>query len=251
MNHRNRPKSQFPLLPAICLFILFAALSPPTTTAQQGMQAYERGDLAKAAQYLNSGKLPGDEAEFLQAALCTEADSAATLYRAMVLHYPESPYSRRAMDRLRQYYEATGDHDKAEDIKKTLKNWQATQKTLNDAEEKPAAPVVKPPVVKPAETKPDKKQEPAKKKEPPPKQPQLQQSKYNVQVGAFGSAVNARKLQDTLVKAGYQVIIIPPKAGTGKLNLVQVVGYDTEATATAAAQELADKFGLKPIVVGE
>jgi len=69
-------------------------------------------------EYLATAPSETAETLFLRAALMTDAEGAVEIYRKIVLTYPESPLSQRAMDRIRQYFYAQGKYDKARSLRK-------------------------------------------------------------------------------------------------------------------------------------
>jgi len=204
-------------------------------SAQPGIEAYDRGDYQAVREYLSAA--PGETAEtlFLRAALMTDADGAVEIYRKVVLTYPESPLSPRAMDRIRQYFYAQGKYEKAAEFEKTLKGYTPPQSRLE------ASPVpLKNPTLEPI-AKVDTSSRMQK--------PAAQTAGYFLQVGAFSQAANAGKLKSTLQKAGYQVEIIAPGPSSNRFYTVRVIGFANEKDAMAAVEDLRQKHKLSPILV--
>lgn len=205
-------------------------------SAQPGLQAYDRGDLQAVREYLLNAQNETAETLFLRAAITTDADSAVEMYRKMVLSYPESPISQRAMDRIRQYFYAQGKYDKASEFEKALKGYRPPTSHLEPTRVLPSGPKQEADTAMVSESLPDT----------------LALAKivgYYLQVGAFSSAANADKLKSTLQKAGYQVEIVSAGQSANRLHTVRVTGFSTEKDALAAAADLRQRHRLSPILV--
>jgi len=208
-------------------------LSAQELQAQPGLEAYDRGDLGAVRVYLAGNPQNPAETLFLRAALSADADSALEMYRQVVLKYPESPISQRALDRIRQYYYAQGRYDKAAEFEKALKGYTPPQPHL--AAPSPA----------PAESL----SQPLEAQQKAPAQVSAAAASYCLQVGAFSDPANAKKLKSRLEKAGFHVVIIPATQSPNRLHTVQVTGYKSEKEALAAAEQLTRKFKLNPIFI--
>lgn len=214
----------------VALTLVAAILLSSKSCAQQGLEAYDRGDLDAVRAYLSGDSLEPAERLFLQAAMTASADSAVELYRLVVLKYPESPVSQRALDRIRQYYYALGLYEKAKEFEKPLQEYTPPQRRLEGPAPEPVAVQSQaPPLTPPPDTT----------KISPPPLAQVSPARargFCLQVGAFASSANAQKLKASLEKAGYQVRIIPAAQNPRGLQLVRVVGYANESDALSAAQ---------------
>jgi len=220
--------------------------------AQPGIEAYDRGDLQAVREYLSAA--PGETAEtlFLRAALMTDADGAVEIYRQVVLTYPESPISPRAMDRIRQYFYAQGKYEKAAEFEKTLKGYTPPPSRLEASSVPPKTPT--PESVAKIDTssgmqKPAPQTATAAAPASVPISAKPKAAGYCLQVGAFSQAANAGKLKATLQKAGYRVEIIAPGPGSNRFHTVRVIGFANEKDALAAAEDLRQKHKLSPILV--
>ena len=222
-------------------------------SAQPGIEAYDRGDLQAVREYLST--VPGETAEtlFLRAALTTDAEGAVEIYRKVVLNYPESPLSQRAMDRIRQYFYAQGKYDKAAEFEKTLKGYAPPPSRLEASPSPPPTP--SPESVANVDTassiqKPVPQTAPqVSAPVPAPVSAKPKAAQYCLQVGAFSQAANANKLRATLQKAGYQVEIIAPGPGSSRFHMVRVIGFANEKEALAAAEDLRQNYKLNTILV--
>ena len=219
----------------IMLFLAFAC------HAQPGLEAYDRGDLDAVRSYLARGQGSGAEADFLRAALTVNADSAAQMYRQVAVKYPDSPISRRALERVRQYYYAQGLYDQAEEIEKSLSD-KSVRPSPPPAADTSSIPVPQP-STPPLPTEP-KPQPPPEIASPVPAAP----GGYALQLGAFANPVNVKKLKERLEKAGYTIEIYPTTVGGKSLQAVRALGFTDREAALSAAQELKSKFGLNPIL---
>lgn len=74
-------------------------------------------------------------------------------------------------------------------------------------------------------------------------------SRYVIQIGAFGSEANASKLVQRASALGYQASVIPPAPGGSTLYFVRVGGAGTAADARAASDSLARTLGVKAVVL--
>jgi cell division septation protein DedD len=72
---------------------------------------------------------------------------------------------------------------------------------------------------------------------------------YAVQIGAFGSDVNATKLQKRASALGYTTIVTTQRRGGSTLYLVRVRGLSGAAQARQASDSLARTLGVKSVVV--
>lgn len=226
------------------IFFVFLS-SSITASAQEGLDAYERGRLGEAWNYLQAGAEDPDEADFLRAALTTNADSALVIYRQIVLRNPESTVAKRSLDRIRQYYSAQGLYTRADEIGKTLGDWKLPQRRLRAPESTPPPPFALSPGVFPPILRQVPDEEGPTAEEPDTSAPPA----YSLQIGAFSSSSNAQALKDKLQRAGYEVVVLDPEQNEANLYVVRVVGYGTIDEAFTAAQEIQQKFKLKPIVV--
>ncbi|RJP80216.1 MAG: SPOR domain-containing protein [Candidatus Zixiibacteriota bacterium] len=236
------PEGRRPGLPALALALALAAAGPSPLPAQtnaekpfRGLEAYDRGDLDQVRTLLAGNTLDPAEAEYLHAALVTSGDEAMEMYRQVVLKYPESPLSSRAMDRVRQYHYALGLYAKAEELAGTLPHYRPPEKKLSPPGTAPAALV--PASARTAEpvAAPAVRTAPA--------------TGYSLQVGAFSLEANARKLASSLEAAGFTVQVLDAAHMHNRLHMVRVTGFDTEQDARTAAAELQRRFQLQPLLV--
>lgn len=249
MKLKNRKPELISGFPSIrcptLIWAVFLSLSHASILlAQGGIEAYDRGALNQASQDLLNDASGSPEIAFLRAALTSNADAALELYRKVVLEYPDSPLSRRAMDRIRQYYYAMGLYSRADEFSQTLRDYHPPKRTLRNAESTPP-----PPFNLPAEPYPEQSKStlPATGSGEKP----AQEFGYCLQVGAFSSAANAQELKASLEKAGYRVVILDASQTENRLHTVRIVGFENEADALSAAERLKSKFNLHPIVLPE
>jgi len=205
-------------------------------SAQPGIEAYDRGDLQTVREYLATAPSETAETLFLRAALMTDAEGAVEIYRKIVLTYPESPLSQRAMDRIRQYFYAQGKYDKAAEFEKALQNYRPPKPSLEETKTPILAAETE---VKTADSSGPAVDTHVKSNI----------KGYYLQVGAFSSAANANKLKSDLQKAGFQVEILAPGSGSNRFHTVRVIGFTHEKEALAAAEDLRRKYKLSPILV--
>jgi hypothetical protein len=216
-----------------------ALISIRALMAQPGLEAYDRGDMQAVKTYLAGKEGDGAERLFLQGALTADADSAIEKYRQVVLRYPESPISLRAMDRVQQYFYAQGKYEKAAEFEKILKGYSPPVSILAEAVPESAS-------LSEAEDEGVEALPPGADKASPPATEKV--VGYILQVGAFSNAVNAKNLEWALIGAGYRTELIAAGSSSNRLHTVRVVGFSTEKEAVAAANELKKKHGLHAIV---
>ncbi len=226
-------------IPAVCLLSLILAYS---AHGQSGVAAYERGALSQVEEYLSGGTADSVEAEFLRAALTTDAENAVEIYRRIVLQHPESPFSKRALHRIYEYYYALGIYGKAEEFEKALNGFSPPVRRLRAPEQTPP-----PPAHLPGESS---SPEPIAGGKPASSQT-LKTVVFSLQVGAFSSRSNAEKLRNDLMKSGHSIEILDASRTKNRLHTVRVVGFPDEDAARSAAEELQRKFGLHPIILKE
>jgi hypothetical protein len=209
---------------------------------QPGLEAYERGALSQVEEYLSGNAADPVEAEFLRAALTTDAENAVEIYRRIVLQHPESPFSKRALHRIYEYYYALGIYGKAEEFEKALNGYAPPSRRLRSPEQTPP-----PPAHLPGESSTSNANAGGK----PAEAPTLKSIVFSLQVGAFASRSNAEKLRNELTKSGYSVEILDASRTKNRLYTVRVTGYPDEYAARSTAEELQRKFGLNPILIKE
>jgi cell division septation protein DedD len=220
--------------------IFIVVCLPALIWAQDGYDAYNRGRLAEAHNHLLNPSGDLVEIDFLRAAMTTDADSAVQIYRQIALQNPESEIGRRALDRICQYYYAQGIYNRAEEMGKSLGNWEPSQRRLRTPESTPPPPFALSQEVLPRPEMPD----------PPQAEPEeIHLGKYALQVGAFSQPENAETLRARLEEGGYTAVILDPSETATNLYMVRVVGYDDITDAFEAAEKLEAEFGIKPIVV--
>ena len=67
---------------------------------------------------------------------------------------------------------------------------------------------------------------------------------YVVQIGAFSSETNARRLKLQVSQIGYSVIVTPVETNGRKLHAVRVVGYSSNKAANQAGNNIKKKLGI-------
>ncbi len=72
----------------------------------------------------------------------------------------------------------------------------------------------------------------------------MEQKHYVVQIGAFGSEANARRLKLQVSQIGYSVIVAPVETNGRKLHAVRVVGYSSKKAADQAGRDIKKKLGI-------
>ena len=73
--------------------------------------------------------------------------------------------------------------------------------------------------------------------------------RYVIQIGAFGSEVNASRLVQRAAALGYEASVIPQARGSAPLYLVRVTGAGSPAEGRIAADSLATTLGVTAVVV--
>lgn len=226
-------------------FLWFLVCLPISVWAQSGLEAYDRGSLSEALSIFQSGTLGMDEVDFLRAAMTTDADSALEKYQQVVLRNPKSPVAPGCLERIRQYYYAQGLYTRAEEIQKSIGVIKRPDRRLRPPESTPPPPFNMSPSILPL---PPAKQKPLDEKPAIIEKTPQANKRCELQVGAFTSLNNAKKLQAQMKEAGYNVKILSPPEQSTILHLVRIVGFTNESAATAAAEKLRDQFNLKPIL---
>ncbi|TKJ41842.1 hypothetical protein CEE37_04545 [candidate division LCP-89 bacterium B3_LCP] len=222
------------------LRLLFCMALPALLFAQDGYNAYNHGRLAQAYNHLQGGIGGPGEIDFLRAALTTNADSAVAVYSQVVLSNSGSEISKRALDRIRQYYYAQGYYGRADEIAKELTGWELPQKRLRTPESTPPPPFVLTSEVHPIPEKPQQTED-AKTED--------DSALYGLQVGAFSNKTNAQNLKKDLERLGYRIEILSPADNPTNLYMIRAVGYSSVEEAFAAAEKIQAKFNLKPVVI--
>mgnify|MGYP005838025301 CR=1 FL=1 len=207
---------------------------------QSGMEAYERGALSQVEAYLSRGAADSVEAEFLRAALTADAENAVENYRRIVLQHPESPFSKRALYRIYEYYYALGIYGRAEEFEKALDGFSPPVRRLRLPD-----PTIPPQAQPPGERSAADSLTGGKLTDVQSQKPSV----FSLQVGAFSSRFNAEKLRNELVKSGYTVEILDASNTKNHLHAVRVIGYYDEYAARCAAEELQRKFGCQTILI--
>lgn len=98
-------------------------------------------------------------------------------------------------------------------------------------------------IVKPVSSATKKNESKVKEKSKPVPRP------YVVQVGAYGSEVNARRQKQRLEQAGYEVELWPITVSGKKLQAVQIVRFETRKEASQVGDHLKKNFGFNFMVV--
>ena len=217
-----------PLFLIILIMNSFCLTAP--LLAQEGLEAYDRGNLTQIQNDLDQGLYNTPETEFLRALFTTNADSALEIYQKIALNHPESAFALRAKERIRQYYYAQGLYIKAEEISRSIGDWKPPKRRLRKAESTPP-----PPYDLSVST--------------PQQIPNQPPSSYCLQVGAFSDPANAKALKMTLEKEGYRVTLLSPSETKTGLYALRVTGYKTENEAESSAAELQRKYDLKPLIL--
>ena len=70
------------------------------------------------------------------------------------------------------------------------------------------------------------------------------QKHYVIQIGAFGSVSNAKRLKLQVSQIGYDVIVSPIETNGRKLHAVRVVGYSSKKRAEQAGKDIKKKLGI-------
>ncbi len=209
--------------------------------AQTGAGAYDQGSREEIERQIDADSLNAAEAEFLRAVLTPDGDSALEIYRQIVLKYPESPISQRALDRIRQYYYALGLYGKAAQFDQALQGFSPPARPLDPAEIAPSEPA---PQTTAAAAKPE-----TSSNDRPAEEAASKTEHFCLQVGAFSRSANARQLQAILQKAGYSVILLEPDKNPHRLYVIRVTGFGSEEAAQTTAERLKKDFHLQPIML--
>ena len=72
----------------------------------------------------------------------------------------------------------------------------------------------------------------------------MEQKHYVVQIGAFGSNANAKRLKLQVSQIGYSVIVVPVETNGRNLHAVRVVGYSSKKAADQAGRDIKKKLGI-------
>ena len=72
----------------------------------------------------------------------------------------------------------------------------------------------------------------------------MEQKHYVVQIGAFGSNANAKRLKLQVSQIGYSVIVAPVETNGRNLHAVRVVGYSSKKAADQAGRDIKKKLGI-------
>ena len=72
----------------------------------------------------------------------------------------------------------------------------------------------------------------------------MEQKHYVVQIGAFGSEANARRLKLQISQIGYSVIVALVETNGRKLHAVRVVGYSSKKAADQTGKDIKKKLGI-------
>lgn len=150
---------------------------------------------------------------FLDAVFETEGNKAAILYEKIWNDYPVEILAWEALNRLYEYYIATGDYKQAEGLKKQLV--QRPSDTLVPYDEKSSS------------------------------------GAYWVQTGAYSNTNNAVNQKKRLLEKGYNAIIITKTVSGKKLNIVRAGGFTSENEAKMATKEIERLLKIKTRVVKE
>ncbi|MFH1862507.1 MAG: SPOR domain-containing protein [bacterium] len=201
--------------------------------SQTLLESYDRGELTALRQSLQA-ESNDPERQFLRACFLSDADSAAAIYRLIALQQPDSPLGKRCLERIRQYYYAQGLYAQAEEVAKSLQNYQAPEITLQAA----AIPISKIPGQATSEVETDHTD-------------QQTESSFSLQVGAFQDIVNAMSLKSKLEKEGFTVVQLTPRQSGTRFYVVRVIGLKTERDADQAAGVIKQKLGIKPMIIKE
>jgi cell division protein FtsN len=190
---------------------------------------------------------------YVQALVAREGAEAARIYQSIVDNFPKSKYADAALFRVYQFYYALGLYRTAE-----LKMNQLKQDYPNSRYLKPdtketselAEEVERPPLPSTRDT--SVKITPAVTEKPavaPPAPTSVTPSSFALQVGAYGTQVNAEKQRKFFAERGYTVELITKVRDTKTLIVVLLGSFATYDEAKVKGEELKKKFKVNPMVV--
>lgn len=247
-----------------CLCVASAAWGPPAL-AQEGRELAElmaqaqAGDGSAVAKLLPSLKKSHPDKGgvlFLEALLESDAEVALTLYQRVADEYPESAWADDALYRLSQYSYAVGAYRTARSYTERIAKEhprsplrtreQGTSATAADVAGAAAPARGQGKSENPGKT-PTRESMPEKKTSNSSSAPRS--GTYAVQVGAFGSKPDARKLADQLAGKGYTTVL-REKTVAGKTVFAVWIGVFPDSTrAGEYARKLKQQQNIDGIVV--
>lgn len=190
---------------------------------------------------------------YVQGLVAREGAEAARVYQSIVDNFPKSKYADAALFRVYQFYYALGLYRTAELKMNQLKQDYPNSRYLRpDAKETSelAEEVERPPVpstrdtsaiVAPAGTEKPAVASPAPSAVTP--------SSFALQVGAYGTQVNAEKQRKFFAERGYSVELITKVRDTKTLFVVLLGSFATYDEAKAKGEELKKKYKVNSMVV--
>jgi cell division protein FtsN len=190
---------------------------------------------------------------YVQALVAREGAEAARIYQSIVDNFPKSRYADAALFRVYQFYYALGLYRTAELKMNQLKQDYPNSRYLKpDAKETSelAEEVERPAVPSTRDTSasvaPSGTEKPAVILPPP---TAVAPSSFTLQVGAYGTQVNAEKQRKFFVERGYSVELITKVRDTKMLFVVLLGSFATYDVAKAKGEELKKKYKVNPMVV--
>ena len=156
---------------------------------------------------------------FYARGLYTQASS----YLSEVLtQYPNYPNVQRVIDLMVSSFQATGEEDSAKYYvyvyKSMFPGLDVSEYGYRDTERRTEVTALSPRV--------------------------MEQKHYVVQIGAFGSNANAKRLKLQVSQIGYSVIVAPVETNGRNLHAVRVVGYSSKKAADQAGRDIKKKLGI-------
>ena len=147
---------------------------------------------------------------------------ASSYLSGVLTQYPNYPNVQRVIDLMVSSFQATGEEDSAKYYvymyKSMFPGLDVSEYGYRDTERRAEAPTLNPRV--------------------------MEQKHYVVQIGAFGSEANARRLKLQVSQIGYSVIVAPVETNGRKLHAVRVVGYSSKKAAEKVGRDIKKKLGI-------
>lgn len=181
---------------------------------------------------------------YVQALVTKEGAEAARMYQSIVDNFPRSAYADAALYRVYQFYYSLGLYRTAELKMNQLKAEYPTSRYLKGtARETVALPEETPPAVR------DSSAAAPMVRETPPAPAAVATASFALQVGAYGTQVNAEKQRKFFTDLGYPVDVLTKVRDTKTLFVVLVGSYGSYEQAKAQGTEIRKKYSVESMVV--